>query len=368
MIRKIDSPMEHYEVHLRATAEWLLASIEHGNGGSAAHYAPILGWSKPYPETTGYIIPTLLKLSEYLCRDDFEKVALRLGEWLLEIQRRDGAWNGGLHSGQDKDVGSVFNTGQILKGLCALYRLTADEKFLEAGAKGANWLAAGVSEDGLWPSGDYQSNLTPSYYTHVCWPMLETWSETGDNNVRDSAVRFLDTVVSRRLKNGVISGWGFKEGSPAFTHTIAYTIRGLQESARLLDDYSRYGEPIELALEVLVKKSELRGGRLPGRFDESWVPAGGYQCLTGNVQLAFCFLLLEERVPDLRLVSAAARLIDAVCDAQNLSSSRTGIKGGVAGSSPLWGRYMTMRYPNWAAKYHCDALIKIMARLEGVKP
>ncbi len=29
----------------------------------------------------------------------------------------------------------------------------------------------------------------------------------------------------------------------------------------------------------------------------------------------------------------------------------------------LWGRYMTLRYPNWAAKFHCDALIKLMARL-----
>jgi hypothetical protein len=41
-----------------------------------------------------------------------------------------------------------------------------------------------------------------------------------------------------------------------------------------------------------------------------------------------------------------------------------GLRGAVAGSAPLWGDYMRMRYPNWAAKYHCDALMGVMARVE----
>ena len=33
--------------------------------GSAAYWSPILGWGAPYPETTGYIIPTLLRGKDY---------------------------------------------------------------------------------------------------------------------------------------------------------------------------------------------------------------------------------------------------------------------------------------------------------------
>jgi hypothetical protein len=35
----------------------------------------------------------------------------------------------------------------------------------------------------------------------------------------------------------------------------------------------------------------------------------------------------------------------------------------VAGSSPITGRYMTLRYPNWAAKFHADALAALTDRL-----
>ena len=53
-----------YTEHLRATLDWLLLSIEEGHNGSSAHYSPLGGWSAPYPETTGYIIPTLLEAAK----------------------------------------------------------------------------------------------------------------------------------------------------------------------------------------------------------------------------------------------------------------------------------------------------------------
>ncbi|RMF46107.1 MAG: hypothetical protein D6755_07055, partial [Anaerolineae bacterium] len=34
-----------------------------------------------------------------------------------------------------------------------------------------------------------------------------------------------------------------------------------------------------------------------------------------------------------------------------------GIRGGIAGSSPIWGRYERLKYPNWAAKFFLDALL-----------
>lgn len=354
-----------YRSHLEITADWLLRSIEHGRGGSCAHYSPLRGWSRPYPETTGYLIPTLLALPDRLTerRRELTDAADGIGRWLLDIQNADGSWHGGLHP-NPKQAGSVFNTGQILKGMMALYRHGGDERYLAAAERGARWLADGVSAQGLWGQGDYRAKETPSYYTHVTWPMLEVWSQTGEEKIRAAAERFLQRVLGRIRKNGAVEKWGFDDVGSAFTHTIAYTIRGFQESGRLLNDYEQYGKAVEPALDVLIRKTELKNGRLPGEFDEDWTATGSYVCLTGNAQIAICLLLMEQRQPDLRVVNAAAKLVDFVGSVQRNQFGTAGMRGGVAGSYPLWGRYMVMRYPNWAAKYYCDALLRLSARIE----
>ena len=364
MNSKSINSIQKYKNDLKLTANWLLRSIEKGYGGSSASFSPLIGWSKPYPETTGYIIPTLFRISKFLNESSYSSAALNLGQWLLDIQTEDGYWNGGMHP-NSKPKASVFNTGQILKGMMSLYYNTGDQIFLNAAEKGADWLASGVSDNGLWNNGDYLASITPSYYSHVAWPMLEVWKISKNPKHFSSAERFLDNVLKRRLDNGVISRWGFTDGGPAFTHTIAYTIRGFQESSRLIGDYNKYAEPMEQALNFFIKKSELTNGRIPGEFEESLVSKKKYVCLTGNAQLAICILIMEQQNPDLRLVNAAAKLIDFVSLVQTKESLLKSINGGVAGSYPLWGRYMFMRYPNWSAKYFCDSLMMILSRLES---
>jgi hypothetical protein len=43
------------------------------------------------------------------------------------------------------------------------------------------------------------------------------------------------------------------------------------------------------------------------------------------------------------------------------------LRGAVAGSSPIFGRYMAFRYPNWAAKFFMDALMFRNDRLERIR-
>ena len=362
---KIDS-IQRYRHHLELTAEWLMRSINKGKGGSCAHFSPLLGWSKPYPETTGYLIPTLIRLSKFFNEPRYSYAAMEIGQWLLDIQSQNGSWHGGLHPNNNPE-GSVFNTGQILKGMMALYHLTNDQVFLSAADKGCSWLAGSVDSDGLWPAGDYRASETPSYYSHVAWPMLQVWIATQSNSQRTAAERFLDTVLQRKLPNGAMARWGFGDHGSAFTHTIAYTIRGFQESSLLIGDYSKYGTPMNKILDFFVKKSELSNGRVPGEFDEALKNNKNYVCLTGNAQLAICILLMEKQNPDLRLVNAAAKMIDFIGSVQPKCKIIKSLRGGVAGSYPLWGRYMFMRYPNWSAKYYCDSLISIISRLEVEK-
>jgi len=352
-----------YKAHLKLSAEWLMRSIEKGKGGSCAHFSPLMGWSKPYPETTGYLIPTLIRLSNVFDDPKYSAAALSTGQWLLDIQAQNGSWHGGLHPSNSSE-GSVFNTGQILKGMIALYEFTGDLKFLEAADKGADWLASRIDKGGLWPAGDYRASETPSYYTHVAWPMLEVWKKTQSEFQRSSSERFLDMALGRKLSNGAIGRWGFGDKGSAFTHTIAYTIRGFQESSRLIGDYSKYGRPMEEILNFFIKRAELNNGRVSGDFDECLRENQKYVCLTGNAQLAICILLMEQEHPDLRLVNAASKMIDFIGSTQSSNRFFKSIQGSVAGSYPLWGRYMFMRYPNWAAKYYCDSLIAISSRLE----
>lgn len=323
---------------------------------------PIVGWSRAYPETTGYIIPTLLQAGERLSDAVHRDRAIRFGQWLLSIQNADGSWNGGLHPAREPKP-SVFNTGQVLKGMLALWRRTHEQRWLDAAARGTRWLAASMAADGLWKGGDYRARKTPSYYSHVLWPMLDVAVELGDESVVASVRKGVDGLLARIRPNGAIEGWAFSEGQPAFTHTIAYTIRGLQECGRLLEDPS-VGNAMVPALEKLLRRSELKAGRLPGAFDEDWNPSGAFVCLTGNAQVAKCLLIWEQGQPDLRVVSGAARMVDVVCRHQRLRSASSGIRGAVAGSAPLSGPYMRFRYPNWAAKYLCDAIMALEDRLE----
>lgn len=350
-----------YQAHLEAAADWLVQS-ERPTGGSAAYFSPLRGWSRAYPETTGYSIPTLLAMAGRVPAP-VEATALRFGEWLLKIQNADGSWNAGLHPGASRGTGSVFNTGQVLKGMVALWKHSHDSRWLDAATCGAEWLRAGMGPSGLWDRMDYRSDRTPSYYTHVLWPMLEVATIRDDPKLRDAARQGLNAIVARRRSNGVIAGWAFEPGAPAFTHTIAYTLRGIQESARLLAAHDEYDDVVMAALDVLSRRSELAGGRLPGAFDDDWRPVGRYICLTGSAQVAICLLIAEARRPDLRLVSAAARLIDVVCKSQWRCKWVPGLDGAVGGSSPLWGPYMRLRFPNWAAKYFCDALMRLDGRV-----
>lgn len=352
-----------YERHLRAAYAWLLRSIEHGKGGSCAYYLPPLGWSPPYPETTGYLIPTLIA-SGAAADDDFAlERAKSLGAWLLTLQQPAGFWHAGTHPAKRPEP-SVFNTAQIIDGLSSLERATGESRWIDAAHRAGTWLAAGVDASGAFAAGNYRDGFNPTYYSQVAWPMLEVWKRTGDDSLRLSADRILRAVAAKCEPNGAFRDWGFDRSVPAFTHTIAYLLRGLLESSRLIGE-AEYGELALPALETLRRRAEVANGRLAGAFDTDWRSRGHFVCLTGNAQVALCFLYVDSQRPDLRWVNAAAKLVDTVCDAQQMHHPVAAVRGAVAGSSPLLGRYMRLRFPNWAAKYHVDALTAIRRRLNA---
>jgi hypothetical protein len=352
--------------HLRGVGEWLLLS-ERPGGGSSAFYSPLVGWARPYPETTGYLIPTLLALRARGGEAELEALALRCGWWLKSIRNRHGSWNAGLHPPLLRRRASVFNTGQVLKGMMALWRWTGEEEWLEYARQGAEWTLSGLVPGGLWRGRDYRGRGTPSYYTEVLSTLIDVAQQSGDEAGVELAREGLDRITSRIRENGAVEGWGFGRREKAFTHTIAYTISGIQEGARLLGD-PELQEVVTPTVRRLLQEAEASGGRLPGAFDQEWRGDHGFICLTGNAQVALIFLGEASRTGDGRLSDAAVDLLEVVQSAQSLDSRRPGVRGGIPGSLPLTGSYMRFRYPNWAAKFFADALLALSACGGGDSP
>jgi hypothetical protein len=42
---------------------------------------------------------------------------------------------------------------------------------------------------------------------------------------------------------------------------------------------------------------------------------------------------------------------------QRLEDRDSAVRGALAGSVPIWGRYSRFEFPNWAAKFFADALM-----------
>ncbi|MBI4581897.1 MAG: hypothetical protein HY718_19525, partial [Planctomycetes bacterium] len=83
--------------HLRATMAWLCRAHDVcGGRGVSSGYSWLIGWQEPYPETTGYIIPTFLDCAELTGQPEFVDRARRMAGWEIEIQRPDGGVRGGI--------------------------------------------------------------------------------------------------------------------------------------------------------------------------------------------------------------------------------------------------------------------------------
>src|SRR5687767_5917288 len=76
-----------HEESLKNTFKWIESSFTAtGDGGSSAYYHYARGWKGSYPETTGYLIPTMYEYSSLIGSEDWRKRAKAAADWLLSIQ------------------------------------------------------------------------------------------------------------------------------------------------------------------------------------------------------------------------------------------------------------------------------------------
>lgn len=342
-----------FESRTKLALDWIKRSFDiHSDGGSAAYYAQLwkpFGWQRSYPETTGYIIETLLDYDDRFPEMNLQEYALRAADWICTLQLEGGGLPGGLSGSK---VQSVFNTGQMLIGLIRAYELTGKASYFEVFKAAANWLADSLEEDGSWRVGSYVEGYSPSYYTRVIWPLLWANQHLKEVHINDKMQAALSYYGSRYTPDRSIRDWSFRRGQKAFTHTIAYTIRGFYESSLLLKNDNLNRLAIDLAEKVLTIRETK--GRLAGWYDEKWNGDYWFTCLTGNCQMSIIFSRVYEQTLDKRYLQGAYKVFEDVIPFQN-QGGNVNKKGAIPGSAPFFGRYLTLRYPNWATKFFLDA-------------
>ena len=356
--------------HLEAAAQWLArAQDAQPDGGVSGRYGVGTGWSSSYPETTGYIVPTMLALEADAGLPGFRQRAKRCIDFLLSVQLESGAFPG-MEIAENRDRPSVFNSAQILNGLTAWHRATGDETTLHAARRAADWLTAEQDADGAWRRHLYGSGRTYTYMAHAgCW-LAEFGSHVDEPRYLAAARRHLEWVLTHVDEStGWINDCGFEDGTrgrSAMTHTIAYTIWGVLMMSDILGHESGMNAA-RRAAHAVARRLELSKW-LPGKLDATWKAASNYACLTGNAQMALIWFELHRLEGDPALVSAACKAIDLVKRAQPMRSNNPGFRGGVPGSDPIWGDYISLAVPNWAAKFYIDALLAESRTLAALAP
>ena len=350
-----------HRMHLSAAIDWLCRAqdVRDGKpdaGGVAAGWSFEDGWLPSYPETTGYIIETFLAAAKTLNRPELVARAGRMIDWELSLQAADGAFPG--HFGERGSHPVIFNQGQIMHGLVAGYTQLGRQDCRTAMIRAGHWLVEQQDTDGCWRK--FEHNNTPHVYnTRATWALLSAGVVTGEQALIEAARRNLDWALTQQTGSGWYATNAFVPERSPFTHTIAYAIRGFLECGVLLRE-QRY---IDSALQAGrgIARVQRQDGWLAGTYRDNWVADANYACLTGIAQMSLNWTRLAQVSGDASFRDNARAALAYVKSIQRLDDPDTVIRGGIAGSSPIWGDYSRFEYPNWAAKFFADALLMDMA-------
>jgi hypothetical protein len=354
-----ERPAHDDKSHLAAALDWLCRAqdVLEGRadaGGVSAGWSFEDGWLPGYPETTGYIIETFIDAAEALERPDLVGRAQRMIDWELNLQAADGAFPG--HYGEPGNKPVIFNTGQIMHGLLAGYLRLNRPECLAAAVRAGVWLTEQQDVDGCWRRSQH-NDIPHAYDTRASWALLRTGLVSHEPRLQSAAVRQLDWALQQQDDDGWFVSNAFTSGAVPFTHTIAYAISGFLESGLLIGD-ERYLCAARKAARATAK-IQRSDGWLAGTYGRNWTPQASYCCLTGVAQMAINWAVLAISCADIEFAHHARLALAYLKRHHHLTARDAVIRGGMAGSYPIWGAYERFCYPAWAAKFFADAVMLV---------
>lgn len=270
----------------------------------------------PYPEVSGYFIPTLLYWG-------YRDLAITYAKWLCSIQNEDGSF-----MDSNNKTPYVFDTAQIMKGLLAIRNLLPDvDEYI---IRGCNWLVSRINGDGrflafkedIWGDGSTYSELIHLY-------CLSPIMEAG----KAFSIPMYEEAVSRcknyYLKNEREKILDFH----LLSHFYAYVIEGLLDLSET-----------DLAHEAMNHVAEIQdsSGAVPGYKNQKWI------CSTGLFQFSLIWFRLGE-------IDRGEKAFRYACKLQNKTG---GWYGSYLSPNALdeGNDYFPFAEISWANKYFLDAL------------
>jgi len=258
----------------------------------------------PYPEVTGYFIPTLYNWGE-------QELARACTKWLLSIQLPDGSFPA------PDGVPYTFDTGQIMRGLCAAYD---DMDGIEVPLrKACDWILTQINEEGrlMTPSTELWSDIANDLiHTYVLPPLVQAGKLLGVPEYLEKA----DFVLAYYKKQEALVPFN------RLSHFHAYAMEALCEMGEL-----------ELASQGMadVERYQRPDGAIPAYPDVEWV------CSTGMAQYAIVWYTLGKK-------EQADKAIHYLEKIQNKT-------GGFYGSYGNGAKYIAGAEISWGVKYFLDA-------------
>jgi hypothetical protein len=346
--------IEETLIHWQGALDWLIRAQEiNDDDGCAKSYNLAKGhWEPSYPETTGYIIGTMLDAARFTQQTVYIDRAERMGKWLRLRQLDTGAF-----PALDRVTPIVFDTGQIMHGLIDLAEHGNLDTYSDAIRSASMWLTEIQQDDGSWQRGEYL-NIPHAYCTRVAWALLRASVLLNDERFRNGAIRQLNWALACQDGNGWFRQNSLGDQSQPILHTIVYAARGLFEAGMILDE-ERYRLAAQRTMDFLYTVWE-KDGKFYGAYDRNWKGTVKARCLVGEAQASVLWMKMSRFWGDSRYRSAALSINRSLKQTQDLATPHSGLHGGIPGSYPITGRYCFLKYPNWAAKFYADALLMEM--------
>ena len=351
--------------HLDAAARWICrAQDAFPDGGVARSYSLVYspysgrrGWHPSYPETTGYIIPTMFDYANLTGNSEIYDRTVRMADWECDVQMTNGAVQGGTID--QAPTPAIFNTGQVIFGWVRAFQETGTERYLTSAIRAGDFLVREQDEDGAWRKNlsNYASTemKTYTYNTRTAWSLLNLHSVTEEEKYRESATRNLEHSLGQQQENGWFRNNCLSDAARPLLHTIAYCIRGFLEVG-IRTGNRKYVDAAMKASEALLAKQR-QNGALSGRFDAAWEAAVPWSCLTGDAQISIIWGRMYQHTGARKFLEGMKRANAYLKKVQYTRTRNPHLFGGIGGSDPIHGGYGRFEVLNWATKFFMDALM-----------
>ncbi len=365
-LNTISSSTQDDKFHLEKAIDWLITAFEatEGRGVSANYNLREKKWNVAYPETTGYIIPTLLEFSKCTKNENIAEKATQMADWEIAIQWEDGGI--GEPVGVFGQKPRVFNTSQVMLGFMAIYNSTGSTKYLDAAIRAGEWLVNCQDVSGSWINNTYMGPR--SYHIRTAWALLELFKLVGEEKYYNSAMSNLTYTLSLSEENGFINNTSLDDPERPWTHLIAYTLVGLLETYRLIDDKNKKLQIMSVLVNAAENLSEYyKNNRnaqsfpcFPGTFDKNWKSTDNWSCITGDAQFEYFLRGMYNQTKYPQYLECADKVLEDLKTIQILDSANgdTKIYGSFTGSYPVEGKYCTYNIPNWGVKFFADSMLQ----------